>query len=322
MIQCNFKLILLGFFVIYSSSLISQKDIYFNINHLLGNEVFELEKKGKNNLEQEFTLSRFDYYISNIALHHDGNKVTKISDGYLFLQSKKAFSKYLGNYNIDQLDSISFYIGVDSITNHADPSLWPADHALAPKDPDMHWGWAAGYKFFVLEGHNGPDIAYDLQVHAFGDPLLTKVVVPTNGTLIENKLNINLDAHCQKVMDEINLTKVVIVHGSSKDVIRMMKNFKEKFFTSSSTVSKTNEVSNVLLKVYPNPCFSDHIMVELPVENLANATLIIKDIVGNTVFVDSYPKNRNEISLPSKGLYFVEVLRSGKVISKGSLVRL
>ncbi len=322
MLQYNFKLLLVGFIVFFGSSINAQKDIYFNINHLLGNEVFELEKKGKNNLEQEFTLSRFDYYISDIALHHDGNKVTKISNVYLFIQSKKTFSQYLGNYDIAQLDSISFNIGIDSITNHSDPSLWPADHALAPKDPDMHWGWAAGYKFFVLEGHNGPDIAYDLQVHAFGDPLLTKVVVPTSGSLIENKLSINLDAHCQKVMDEINLTKVVIVHGSSKDVIRMMKNFKEKFFTSASTVSKTNEVSSHLLKVYPNPCFSDHFMVALPVENLTNAAVVIKDILGNTVFIENSPKINNEITLPSKGLYFIEVLRSGKVISKGSLVRL
>lgn len=50
-------------------------------------------------------------------------------------------------------EGVRFTIGVDSIANHSDPSLWPNDHALSIMvGGSMHWTWNSGYIFMKVEG--------------------------------------------------------------------------------------------------------------------------------------------------------------------------
>jgi hypothetical protein len=47
---------------------------------------------------------------------------------------------------------ITFSIGIDRQTNHADPARYPAMHPLNPVVNALHWSWQGGYVFLALEG--------------------------------------------------------------------------------------------------------------------------------------------------------------------------
>jgi len=99
---------------------------------------------------------RFDkvkFYASNFHLTDDaGIEVGRFQDTYLLLDAAAASNVFtLGTMDPAHVHEVEFTLGLDSGTNHADPTL-----AEAPLNiPDMHWSWnpTAGYKFLNMEGH-------------------------------------------------------------------------------------------------------------------------------------------------------------------------
>ena len=49
--------------------------------------------------------------------------------------------------------ALRFHVGPDAAANAADPSRFPAGHALNPAVNGLHWSWQGGYIFMALEGH-------------------------------------------------------------------------------------------------------------------------------------------------------------------------
>lgn len=100
------------------------------------------------------TLIKFDdirMYMSNFKVMDMGGTMTgDFPDAVLFDASQGPTTYTLGTVNAMHVHMVSGYIGLDSLTNHADPML-----AAAPlNDATMHWGWnpMAGYKFVRIEG--------------------------------------------------------------------------------------------------------------------------------------------------------------------------
>lgn len=315
-----FKFFILSVCFLATINSIGQKDIFLKINQKLDNELFQFEKLTKNNLNQSFFIKRIDYYISGIALHHDNGIVTRAKNLYVLVNKNEDVNVFLGNYFVDDLDSITFKIGIDSITNHADPAQYAANHPLAPKDPDMHWGWAAGYKFIVIEGQNGPDMIYDFQLHAFGDHLYTHVSIPAKGKSIADKLIVELDANYQNTMNQMNLDKIVIVHGSNKDVIQLMKNFQNNVFQETTDISSADiyDINGIL--IYPNPGSHGTFNVVLSPEQANGSTLIIKDVMGRVVQKTDHLSMHNTIFIDQPGLYFTEIIKENKIIGVGRII--
>jgi hypothetical protein len=52
-----------------------------------------------------------------------------------------------------QYAGFAFSIGLDSATNHGDPSIWSGTHPLNPNVNNLHWGWTGGYIFAAMEGY-------------------------------------------------------------------------------------------------------------------------------------------------------------------------
>src|SRR5690606_7713783 len=132
----------------------AQNDVELKIFHRLGAQDFQLNSTAENNLNNEFQVTRLEYYITRISVIHDGNQSTSIGDDTLALvDAADAISTTipLGNLTITSVEEIRFHIGVYAPTNNADPSLQPMGHPLAPQSPSMHWGWAAGYRFVAME---------------------------------------------------------------------------------------------------------------------------------------------------------------------------
>ncbi len=312
---------LLFILLILSLNIQAQKNVYLKINHLLGDQAFAFEKKTKNNLDQEFNFTRLDYFISNIKLYHNNGDSIYLNDLYLLIRNNEPVNQLLGNFNVTSLDSISFYIGIDSLNNHADPTLWPPDHALAPKTPDMHWGWASGYRFVAIEGNNGPDLAFQFQVHALGNHLKKTVRLPLNGLSGQgDEINITLDANYSNATYDTNFNKLVFIHGSTKEAINVMVNFGKRVF-AVSTISSVSEVKTDLLKVLPNPVTGDVATIDLGTSELEKAVLIIQDMSGAEVVFKDNLQRIVQVHLPATGMYIAEVRANNKLLARGIIIK-
>jgi hypothetical protein len=103
---------------------------------------------------QEYNISKFRYYISNIRLRNTrSGEVYVEPESYHLVGTESATTFEItlpaippGNYN-----QLEFAIGVDNSTNTSTDRLG----ALDPSN-DMAWDWNTGYKFILLEGNYFP----------------------------------------------------------------------------------------------------------------------------------------------------------------------
>jgi len=102
-------------------------------------------------------FDQFKLLFSNASLIREDGSRLKLGDGYAYADFKAGatstpyFEVPIGSYK-----GISLTVGLDSATNHGDPAQWPADHPLSPLNNGMHWGWAGGYIFSMVDGNYIP----------------------------------------------------------------------------------------------------------------------------------------------------------------------
>lgn len=114
-----------------------------NRNLIFGNDVWYTNVQG-----DSFTVSKFNYFISNIKLYTDSIHFNNISNVYLLVKhhlSKQQFTVQTalqGTYT-----AIEFLIGVDSLRNVSGAQTGDLDPGN-----DMFWDWTTGYIFYKLEG--------------------------------------------------------------------------------------------------------------------------------------------------------------------------
>ncbi|MBA4853415.1 MbnP family protein [Emticicia sp. BO119] len=109
----------------------------------------------KNSLNEDFTVTRLNYFVSNVSLKNENGDVVKFNDKYFLVKHSDPTSWLIklenvpaGNYN-----EVSYMIGVDSLKSISDVSqrtgvLDPASYG----DDNMYWSWNSGYIFFKMEG--------------------------------------------------------------------------------------------------------------------------------------------------------------------------
>lgn len=201
------------------------------------------------------------YYISGISFVHHGNQRTNAENVYLLVDVAKTDRYVIGNYDISSIDSLIFHIGVERLFNHQDPTLYPEGHPLSLQDPSMHWGWAAGYRFITLEGSAGstPTTARaDVQLHSVGDTLYRRIAIAVSPEVDGNTLNIVLNAEYGNLLDGIDASLGVILHGYGKETIALTDNMAQRVFTSATTSSVSDVDHSVIpLLAFPQPISTD-----------------------------------------------------------------
>ena len=315
------QLVLLAFVMLINSYSYGQKEVHLQINQYIANTPFTIGDTGTNDQGTKFSISRLDYYISSIKLHHDGGMTTNVSYKYIFVTKGKAVDELLGSFNISILDSITFSVGVDPLYNHGDPTLWPANHPLAPKSPEMQWGWAAGYRFVAIEGKSGANLQFEYQIHALGDELYNATTIVTHGTDHNGALMIALNADYEQSLKEINVNKNVIQHGSAKEAISLMANYNQKVFKATESISASHDIEIGSLKIYPNPVIDGKVTIALTEDQILNSNIIIRDAVGRLTLQISNPTSLNEITIERAGFYSIELIQSGKITYRGGIVK-
>jgi len=212
---------------LFSLGLNAQKEVVLRINHSLNGIAFNYNQ----NFDIDGTVSyftRLQYYLSGIQIHHDGGQITPLSNVYV-LASGHIKNYPLGNYSFNQIESISFDVGVDQTANSGNTVNYPSQHPLGPQSPPMDWGWPSGYFFVVSDGYTdsnndgNPNAPFSLQ--ALGNQMLTSVdpiiVSPVNSN---DTIYIDLIANADKFLYGLDLDAVGIDHSSSPNNLAMCNN--------------------------------------------------------------------------------------------------
>lgn len=320
------KILIPLFFFLFSFILNAQNDIIFEIKHKLGNKDFVLKDEGYNNLGNKFNIQRLHYYISEISIIHDGGKVTNVDDYWILVNTSAPTKEKLGNYDINNIEGVSFYIGVDPEHNHLDPAEYGISHPLGPKSPSMHWGWTAGYRFAAIDGMAGDMLNIEYQLHALGDQNYFKVDLKAGSVKSEGSIIVAVNADYTKTIEDIDISNGLVIHGEEGPAVDFLLNFKDHVFTAvtSPTTDLTESQSLGFFSAYPNPTETGMVTVEIDGLTTVNSSILkISDIFGRviqSIVIKSSSEKFYNLNIESSGVYFISLFNGKESVSVKKLV--
>lgn len=301
----------------------AQSKVNLQINHFLGSEAFELDKTVTSEDDVDLNVSRLEYYLSEMSIVHDGGKVSEAKNIYALVNASGETIINLGEHEFEKIEAINFSVGVDPDNNHLDPASWPESHPLAPKDPSMHWGWTAGYRFVAFEGRAGESLGTKYEFHALGDKNYFSYSVPVEATEGEGVWEIELNADYLKGLQSLDLEEGLIVHGEDGAAATLLTNFWNAVFESKDGKGNVLDVNDKAavkkLAVYPNPTTR---LVTLPQELVEkDAELTIFNVSGQVVMSGQVRNlSNNQVILTQPGLYNFQLISNNGEHSTATVV--
>lgn len=124
--------------------------VTFKVNHLYDGAPLVFNNTYTNAAGQDYQINLSNMYVSGLTATG--------SDAYTWENTYLSISPSASSYTLDSIpvgdySGFSFDIGIDSVTNHSDPTTFPANSPLNPAHPRyQHWAWNTGYIFVKLEG--------------------------------------------------------------------------------------------------------------------------------------------------------------------------
>ncbi len=213
------------------------------IDHTVGDSNLILNKSVHTNvLEQNFTINKFNYFISNIKLKkEDGSFFTIPQDSSYFLikeSDTSTLSFKLNNIPVGNYQSIQFIIGVDSARSTMPAELRTGVLDVAGKAADMYWVWNTGYIFLKLQCMpiipRGTDsssvIPYVYHIGGFGG---------LNNPTLNNLRTANIDFNSTLIIN--NTSKLFL----KADALKVLEGTTNINFISTPTVMLTPFSKNI-----------------------------------------------------------------------------
>lgn len=316
------KKTLLFALLLVSSTLFGQtKELVLNIEHLLGQSPLTTSAIGTNNLGNQMKYSRLQYYIDDIQVEYNQDSVFEYPQVLLIDALNGNTKVNLGSIQADSISAIRFAIGVGPDLNNLDPSTYPAAHPLAPKNPSMHWGWTAGYRFVCAEGMGSSAFDQAFELHGLGNDNYALQTIPTSGvTGGGDTLHIILKADYSELVRNIGVAQGVISHGETGSAFQALKNFNNHVFTSSEGNAAMGDAELQLEKfevsLYPNPT-NGPVTIKAP----QGAKLEVYNSVGNLVIQRKMQSAQGRMELKTPGMYLVKVSHQGSSSVQKIIVR-
>ena len=302
---------------------LAQNDVTLTINHKLGDADFAMNQAATNNLGDDFNVSRLEYYISEISIKHDGGNETAIEDTWILVNATQTTQVSLGNHDITEVEAINFHIGVDSAHNHLDPAGYPGSHPLAPQNPSMHWGWAAGYRFLAMEGKGGSNLNQTYELHGLEDDNYFQTTIDLTATAANNEINIGLDADYTRVLENIAVNAGLIVHGGYGEAKQALENFRDYVFSPASSTTSVLDFEDITsFEIFPNPSSNGTTTLKIETVQPAHFDVVITNTLGNRISYFKGISNNTSLDLQieNTGLYFVSLLKNGQTIITKKLI--
>lgn len=313
----KFYITLISFLALSMTSY-SQKNLVLNIQHMLGDQDFAYGIEAENNLNQSYKVDRLAYYLSQLVLIHDGGQETLIEDLWILVEANKISIYELGSFDITDLESIRFSVGVEEEVNHDDPALWPMDHPLAPKNPSMHWGWTGGYRFVALEGNAGATFNTNFEMHGLGDVNYFEIALDLDEEVNGDQMDLYVRADYNKALEDINVNAGPLSHGEGNEAKKVLENFRDLVFTPGAMISSTeNNLSTSDFSLFPNPSSDGLINIQA---DLTNYNVDVTDIAGRTVSSAVSQNGKVQFQINTPGVYLVSLYNEAGFIGTERVV--
>jgi hypothetical protein len=165
-----------------------------------------LNKNLVNAFAENYSITKFKYYISNIKFVTD-NKIKNTAEVYLVDASKKNIISII--VPSKKITGISFLLGVDSILNCSGAQ----SGALDPLN-DMFWTWNNGYIFFKVEGNSATSKAdlHRIEHHIGGfkgsNKTMREIYLPINSKVLLKRKKLVIQLDIDKYWNGINKLKI------------------------------------------------------------------------------------------------------------------
>lgn len=317
------QLLLSSFVLLVAWSAQSQSNLELHLASYLDTAPFALNTEVSAG-NYSYKITRLEYYISEIKITHDGGVVTPITDLYLLVRPAVDSMYDLGSHpEINQVESITFSVGVDQPHNHLDPASYPANHPLAPQNPAMQWGWSAGYRFVAIEGVAGTNFANLFEIHALGDANYKTQTIVTGAEIHPNgDKTIHLNADYSKVIKNINVSGGLIVHGTSGAAVTVLNNMKNLVF-SAETSAVIDPAFEGDFQVSPNPAPAGQLRVGLRLPAGASYRITLSDLTGRVWYDQPVDSDRSSLLLDQQlgnGVYYVQLWQNGRSVASEKLI--
>lgn len=317
----------LGIFIL-SLNAFAQNEVYLTITHKLGSELFAFNQAVQNNLGNNFNVTRIDYYISSVKIIHDGGLETEVEGLHLLVKGQNNPVFLLGEFDVTNVESIQFSIGVHPSLNNADPALQPSGSALSFQQPSMHWGWSSGYRFVALEGKSGASLVTTYEFHSLWNANYFAQTIDVNAVAnSENKVYIHLDADYIEAVRDIELLSGPLNHGSDLGDLTVLENFRDHVFSAGNGAALTIENMELIndFQIYPNPVDDIlHVMLN-PSANFMHAETLrfeICDMTGRVIETGVVSNITNiTLNLVPAGIYLIRVLNKDEVVFTDRIVK-
>lgn len=242
------NLYILGLFIAVSSSSFAQKNVFITIAPKENGNALQLDANLTNSTGVVYSVTYFDYYLSNLHIIHDGGQDLDLSDT-VFLIEPANHILHLGILDVTTIEQITFGVGVppnlntQSGADAVDISTYPEFHPLSFQDPSMYWGWTSGYTHMIIEGRadsnndGTPETLY--QIHNLGNSNFHNVVLPVTQTdSYADQIDVYVNCNVDVWLKNINIKTIGVLHGSSGDNTVVMNNvLSEPVFDQSATAS-------------------------------------------------------------------------------------
>lgn len=175
-------------------SVLKKSQIELHFNHTINKKLLTLvDSTYTNSYQENFTITKFCYYISNITLYKQGKIMYTHKGYYLVNQAIDSSKKILFDVPINNYDSIAFIIGVDSAKNISGAQKGALDPLHA-----MFWTWNTGYIMQKIEGISSKSnlINNKIEYHLGGFKHPYNIATPTVFKVPNQSLHIQASYTC------------------------------------------------------------------------------------------------------------------------------
>lgn len=311
------KTFLLTTILLLSVCTLSAEEVYLNIDYNVDGEKFVTNQVYTNSKGINYKVSKIYYYMFGFRLNE-----TYI---YKYVLANSNVNRHkLGDFDLNSIDSLTISFGVSSFENMGvDPNSFPPDHPLAPQNQTMHWGWAAGYRFWMIDGFSDPDgdgvFDKSFQYHALGNEALRTIVFKTNSVSKNGVIDLNFEMDVQKLLSPIDMSQYGIYHefyNNSPQIRAFIDNIiPSKVITAKVMTSVETNTNSISLS--PNPADE---YLNFGSEYL-NKDYDIISINGNVLKNGRLNENQIQISDLTKGTYFLRIYDEKGIINTAKFVK-
>lgn len=165
-----------------------------------------LNKNLVNAFAENYTITKFKYYVSNVRFVTD-RKIKNTTGVYLVDASKKNIISII--VPSKKITGISFLLGVDSILNCSG-----AQSGVLDPLNDMFWTWNNGYIFFKVEGNSSSSKSdlHRIEHHIGGfkgsNKTMREIYLPINNLALLKQKTLVIQLDIDKYWNGINKIRI------------------------------------------------------------------------------------------------------------------